>query len=408
MNLPEEYISFIKEKSNKAGSIDFEKLAEEYEPELKNLDFLPIDKLKIKKTKIHKPNQEGYYSVKCVYLTDNVKGSIVWFPKWKAFGCLDEENCFVCKDVSWSQLSKDTYKYLIGRWEWEEGEEFEVDLANEECPFVLYKKPEAETEKNKAYYFEKAAKSIKFGRYKKAIDHYNDYHKKCEIKSPVESAEVYGKIANVNLSYLKDFNTAINFYGKAILFNPMEVSYYKDRSTAYYARKEYDKALIDLDKSLEMEPDSYFSNYRKGLTLYYGLQDKKGIDWWKKCLSLPRVEADVFTNLIEYYITQNNPKEALPVFEEWEERNPPLIAPRLGRQNEVIVQYLQAITFKLLGEDEKAADMEYEFKRNMGNLIRDGYGWSFTNIRDWAEGIDNKEIKDFILRITNDFDDHID
>lgn len=403
MNLPKEYLQFI--KNQKGQIVNFKKLAEEYEDELEKLQFLSIDKLTVEERKIHIPNGGGYYIVECVILTNNLEGSVVWFPKWKAFGCLDEDTCFVCKGKSWNEISENTYKYLIGRWEWEEGEEFEVDFSKENCPFVPYKN--SNVEKNKSYYFEKAAEAIQNEKYDEAIKHYADYPKNCEIKSPIDSAEVYGKTADVYLSYLRDYDSAINFYKKALMFNPSNINYYNNRSSAYFARQEYDKSIIDLDKSLEIDPESYFAHYRKGVTLYFGLKDIKGIDWFIKCLSLPTVKGSVFKELIEHYIIQNNPKEALKIVEKWEEINPPHVAPKLGRENNVVVIYLKSIILKLLNEDEEAINMEGRFKSQMTSLYTDGYNWNFTDILDWTENIKDKETKEFIKRVTNDFKDYI-
>lgn len=142
-DLPEEYKNFVEKKEK----FNWEELAEEYEPELENASFLPIETLKTSEMKVFtfdlkndielETDKEGHYLIDYVSLVD-YEGALVWYPKLKCFGCLDDDHgkAFACKGASWSEISGNPRQYLVGMWEWDEGWDYFLDPSKEGFKFV--------------------------------------------------------------------------------------------------------------------------------------------------------------------------------------------------------------------------------------------------------------------------------
>jgi len=67
----------------------------------------------------------------------------------------------------------------------------------------------------------------------------------------------YSDLVNAGNSYAKkeEYDEAIDEYNKAIEIDPELMDGYNNRGLAYHNKGQYDKALSDLNKALEINPD---------------------------------------------------------------------------------------------------------------------------------------------------------
>ena len=84
----------------------------------------------------------------------------------------------------------------------------------------------------------------------------------------------------------KNFEKAVEFYGQAIQENPTDHTIYGNRSASYHNLKEYENALSDADKCIELKGDWSKGYQRKGMALHGLHKLKQSMDAYKKGLEL--------------------------------------------------------------------------------------------------------------------------
>ncbi|HDI72543.1 MAG TPA: tetratricopeptide repeat protein, partial [Candidatus Altiarchaeales archaeon] len=65
-----------------------------------------------------------------------------------------------------------------------------------------------------------------------------------------------------------NYKQAIEYYSKAIEYNPNDASLYNNRGLAYYNLQQYDKAIADYTKAIEIKPDFADAYYNRGLAYF--------------------------------------------------------------------------------------------------------------------------------------------
>ena len=65
----------------------------------------------------------------------------------------------------------------------------------------------------------------------------------------------------------KDFAGAIDFYGQALEANATDHTILGNRSAAHYQLKQYEEALTDAEKCIELQPDWSKGYQRKAMVL---------------------------------------------------------------------------------------------------------------------------------------------
>ena len=65
----------------------------------------------------------------------------------------------------------------------------------------------------------------------------------------------------------KDFEAAVSFYTQALTETPDEHTILGNRSAAYYSMKQYDEALNDAQKCIDVNPDWSKGYQRKAMAL---------------------------------------------------------------------------------------------------------------------------------------------
>ena len=95
----------------------------------------------------------------------------------------------------------------------------------------------------------------------------------------------------------KDFPKAIEHFTNAIGENPQDHALYSNRSACYYSTQEFEKALEDADKCIEVKEDWAKGYMRRGLALAGQNKLEDAIDAYEKGLSLEPENAQLKSNL---------------------------------------------------------------------------------------------------------------
>ena len=110
-------------------------------------------------------------------------------------------------------------------------------------------------------YVGKAAEDYKTGRYDAAVTHCT---KAIELGTLGKNdlAIAYG---NRGMAYRakEQYDRAIEDYTKAIELKPKDAWIYNNRGVAYKGKKEYDRGIRDFDKAIELDPKNVYLYYNK-------------------------------------------------------------------------------------------------------------------------------------------------
>ena len=75
----------------------------------------------------------------------------------------------------------------------------------------------------------------------------------------------------------RQFDKAVTDYSKAIELNPRSSAVYDQRGTAYFKLAKIPESLADFNKSIELDPKAGPGHWRRGLTLYYAEKFADGV-----------------------------------------------------------------------------------------------------------------------------------
>ncbi len=127
------------------------------------------------------------------------------------------------------------------------------------------------------------------------------------IKCYDESLELKadaGAYNNRGLAYseLKQYDRAIENYRKAIELNPKYAEAYSNRGLAYSELKQYDRAIEDYGKAIKLNPDLPEAYNNRGLAYYELKQYERAIENYGKALELNPDDAVAYNNRgLAYY-----------------------------------------------------------------------------------------------------------
>lgn len=83
------------------------------------------------------------------------------------------------------------------------------------------------------------------------------------------------------------YDRAISDYDKAIEINPKDTDAYHNRGLAYYDKGQNDQAISDYDNAIEIDPKYALAYNNRGFTYFVKLGNKvKGCADWKKACEL--------------------------------------------------------------------------------------------------------------------------
>lgn len=218
---------------------------------------------------------------------------------------------------------------------------------------------------------------------KMRIERYNDQYKEFaerileSNKNTADSntSEVAKEVSAYNMQLLEDYN-------KAIEMNPNSAEAYSKRGIVYGRLKEYEKAMEDYNKAIELEPNFSSAYFNRGCVYKEMKQDEKALAEFNKVIELQPKYSAAYNNRGYIYLEQKKYDEALSDFNKAIEIDPQLCnlykhkaiiyyeieeyakamlwidkAIQLN-QNYKEAYKLRARIYKVLGEDEKAADVE--------------------------------------------------
>jgi tetratricopeptide (TPR) repeat protein len=119
-------------------------------------------------------------------------------------------------------------------------------------------------------YYLRGLINISKKKYYKAI---NDFNKVFELDQPIEYYKVYlnRAVANTNLH---EYELAIEDLSKSIELNSTNASAYHSRGMVYYELKDYDLAVNDFKQAINLSNDNPVTFFNLGMS-YYRLEDKE-------------------------------------------------------------------------------------------------------------------------------------
>ena len=151
-----------------------------------------------------------------------------------------------------------------------------------------------------------------------------------------------------SLSVEDSSQAELDLLNKAIEFDPNHI-YYNNRGCVYHTRKNYDKALADYNKAIELDPTYTDAYNNRGITYRKQEKPEQAIADYTKAIELNPTYTDAYNNRGYAYIKTKNFEKALPDINKAFELNP----------NNAVYHNTRAEYYLETGDFEKAlADIE--------------------------------------------------
>ena len=109
------------------------------------------------------------------------------------------------------------------------------------------------------------------GKYENAIE---DLNRALDLNQGSNDTKFDNKVyVNRGAAYQKllEFDAALNDYSKAIQLNPNNPNVFLYRGFLYYQNEEYESAIIDFNTVIDLDPHNPFAYYNRGM-IYTKLQ----------------------------------------------------------------------------------------------------------------------------------------
>lgn len=119
--------------------------------------------------------------------------------------------------------------------------------------------------------------------------------KKVDISSSIQKARVFYDFGN-NYYSKNEYDKAIIEFTKAIEVNPLHSNPYYARGRAYYYKQDYDKAIADYTKAIEIDPQNASAYNNRGLAYYYKTEYDKAIADYTKAVVINPKYAGAYNN----------------------------------------------------------------------------------------------------------------
>ena len=221
------------------------------------------------------------------------------------------------------------------------------------------------------------------------------------------TAEDYFRIGN-RAHDEKDYDKAISDYSKAIELNPNFVEAYSNRGVAFAYKKDYDKAILDYSKAIELNPEYAKAYSNRGNAFAYKKDYDKAISDYNKAIELNPEDAEAYNNRGNAFANQIDYDKAISDYNKAIELNP----------EDAEAYYNRGTTFadqkdydKAISDYSKAIELnpeDVEFYYNRGNAFADQKDYDKA-ISDYSKAIEmNPEDAEFYYNRGNAFADQKD
>lgn len=115
---------------------------------------------------------------------------------------------------------------------------------------------------------------------------------------------------------LKQYDKAISDYNKAIELNPADADAYYGRGLVYYYLKQYNRAIDDYSKAIELNPNFAYAYNNRGITYLWLGKCKKAKSDFDKAIEIGKDKPPSYGNLgIYWWYCNKNKNKSLYYFE---------------------------------------------------------------------------------------------
>ena len=268
---------------------------------------------------------------------------------------------------------------------------------------------------------------------------------------------------NIGIAYYEkeEYDKAIEAYKKAIKINPQEDEAYNNMGSAYYKKEEYDKAIETYQKAVEINPKYDLAYYTMGIAYADKGEYDKAIEAYQKAVNINPQRDDAYHNMGIIYSNKKEYDKAIESYKKAVNINPQRdeayynmggVYYWLKEFDEAIKSYIQAINinpndssdyinlFELqltkkqpfdqllekkyieLFQNQKESFIKYEMLKILQNIVQNqevdiegwvqkyrGVGlddWSFDELREWIDGVEEGEIKERLIEAVGVFEGH--
>ncbi len=149
------------------------------------------------------------------------------------------------------------------------------------------------------------------------------YKESLELAEEIQDEKgIVANLNNIGVVYAakKDYDTAIRDYNKAIELDPNYAAAFCNRGIAYYNKKNYDTAIRDYDKAIEIDPNFAEAFYNRGLAYYNKKNYDTAIRDYTRAIELDPNDADAMVNMGSAYLMKEDKEKARQWYEKALER----------------------------------------------------------------------------------------
>jgi tetratricopeptide (TPR) repeat protein len=117
-------------------------------------------------------------------------------------------------------------------------------------------------------------------------------------------------ISGVDAFKASEWDVAMQRLNEVLAADPTYTGALNYRALVYVVRKEFDKAMADIDRAIELDPAQYRFARTKGLIYEHLGETQQGIEWYTKALALHGFDAEALEGRIALYVAAGNYENA--------------------------------------------------------------------------------------------------
>ena len=202
-------------------------------------------------------------------------------------------------------------------------------------------------------------------------------------RSPHDKAFAY---YNRGLAYYYkgDFDRAIEDFNKALELDPNYIGAHYNRGLAYYYKGDFDRAIEDFNKALELDPNYIGTYYNRGLAYYYKGDFDRAIEDFNKALELDPNYIGIYYNRGLAYYYKGDFDRVIEDFNKALELDPNYIG---AHYNRGLAYYYKGDFDRAIEDSNKALELKSpDTLRTRTHLLR---GYAYQLKRDFLKAFDD-------------------